>query len=57
MRTGRRIQVQGFFFLIFIYFVREREAEIDGERIPRRLYTVSAKPNTGLDLTNHEIMT
>ena len=28
-----------------------------GERISSRLLPVSAEPNTGLDLTNHEIMT
>ena len=26
-------------------------------RIPSRLHTVSAKPDTGLDPTNHEIIT
>ena len=40
---------------------REREsmggAERETERIPSRLCTVSAKPNMGLKLTNHEIMT
>ena len=29
----------------------------DRERIPSRLCTVSSKPEAGLELTNHEIMT
>ena len=40
---------------------REREREQAGEgqrdRLPSRLCTVSAEPNTGLELANHEIMT
>ena len=32
-------------------------AERGRERIPNRLLTVSAEPNTGLDLTTHEIVT
>ena len=44
---------------------RERErahasrggAEREGERIPSRFHAVSAEPNAGLDLTNHEIVT
>ena len=28
-----------------------------GERIPSRLCVVSAEPDAGLDLTNHEIVT
>ena len=35
----------------------EREREREGERIPRRLHTVSAEPNSGLDAMNGEIMT
>ena len=49
---------------IFIYFERERERTSGGrgrerrrDGIPSRLLTVSAEPNTGLDLTNCEIMT
>ena len=50
-------------FFKFIYFERERErenergADSEGERIPSRLPTVSAKPNAGLDPMNHEIIT
>ena len=29
----------------------------EGERIPSRLSAVSSEPDTGLGLTNHEIMT
>ena len=36
-------------------FQAERERETD--RIRSRLCAVSAEPNKGLDLTNHEIMT
>ena len=32
-------------------------AERQGERIPSRLRAVSAEPDAGLDLTDHEIMT
>ena len=32
-------------------------AEREGERIPSRLHTVSAEPEAGLELMNHEIMT
>ena len=48
-----------FFGCLFIYFEKEREREWGRgrERIPRRLYTVSAEPNVGLKVTNHEIMT
>ena len=51
------------FLSLLIYFERERKsrggAERKGERerIPRRLYAVSAEPNMGLNLTNCEIMT
>ena len=52
------------FFSLFIYFERERERvsregqrERERERIPSRLRTVSTEPHTGLELTNHEIMT
>ena len=33
------------------------EKEREGERIPSRLHTVSTEPHSGLDHTNHEIMT
>ena len=36
---------------------RRGGAEREGERIPSRLLTVSAEPDTGLEPTNHEIMT
>ena len=36
---------------------RERERENERERIPGRLCAVSAEPNVGLDLMNHEFMT
>ena len=54
---------------MFIYFERERErermrmsrggteTERERERIPSRLYTVRAEPDTGRKLTNREIMT
>ena len=32
-------------------------AEKEGERIPRRLCTVSTEPEAGLELTSREIMT
>ena len=49
-------------FLMLFVFERGRARERENrqrerrERIPSRLYTVSAKPDTGLELTNHEIM-
>ena len=48
---------------MFIYFETEREitgregSEKQTERIPSRLRTVSAKPDMGFHVTNHEIMT
>ena len=33
------------------------ERETERERIPSRLHIASTEPNTGLKLTNHEIMT
>ena len=33
------------------------EREREKERIPNRIHTASAKSVTGLELTNHEIMT
>ena len=48
-------------FLMFIYLEREGERTQgrgrERERIPRRLHTVSADPNMGLELMNREIMT
>ena len=47
----------------FFYFFREKErtsrggAERQGERIPSRLPSVSAEHDTGLNLTNREIIT
>ena len=55
-----------FFFSLFIYFERERasggegwqrEREGERDRIPSRLHTVSAEPDIGPELMNHEIMT
>ena len=43
-------QLTGFLMFIFIYFERERE------NIPSRLHAVSAEPNVGLEITNHEMM-
>ena len=37
--------------------VGERQRERERERIPNKLHTVSAELNSGLDLTNCEIMT
>ena len=45
-----------------MYFERERQSTQAGEkqgqkeRIPSRFRTVSAEPDMGLELTNHEIM-
>ena len=44
------------FVCLFIYFERERERERESEN-PSRLHPVSAEPDVGLELTNHEIMT
>ena len=50
------------FFNVHLFRERGREneqgwAERERERIPSRLCMVSAEPNTGLELKNHEIMT
>ena len=49
-----------FFFLLSLFVYLEREYSQEGqkgrERIPRRLRTVSAEPDLGLELTNCEIM-
>ena len=59
------IKLQEFFFLsLFIYFERESEKEKvqaeegqgEREKIPSRLPAGSTKADTGLKLTNHEIM-
>ena len=51
-------------FLKINLFERERDRQTLGEgqrerrkRIPSRLHAVSTETNTGLELTNHEIMT
>ena len=54
--------VRGNFFLMFIYFERERERAGDKQRegeieYPSSLLTVSTEPGVGLDLMNPEIMT
>ena len=53
-----------YFFLIFLKFIyceRERAQAVEGQRgrekILSRLHTVSAGPDAGLGLTNHEITT
>ena len=43
------------FLLKLIYFQREGE-EGQREGIPSRLHTVRAEPNSGLELTNGEVM-
>ena len=60
---------ESFFFFFLIYLERESEhthvcvntgkegAERRRDRILSRLSTVSTKPNSGLELTNPEIMT
>ena len=35
----------------------ERDRETERMRILNRLYAVSTEPDSGLELTNHEIMT
>ena len=52
------------FFFFLVYFERESariraqgRGRERGERIPSRLRVVSTEPDTGLDLTNREIMT
>ena len=55
-----------FIFFMLVYFEREREREhtsrggaereTERERIPSRLHAVSTEPDTGLSLTNCEIM-
>ena len=46
-----------------MYFERERQSTQAGEkqgqkeRIPSRFCTVSAEPDTGLELTDHEMVT
>ena len=49
------------FFLMFIYFERERAsrggAEREGDGIPSRLRTVIVEPNAELEPRNHETVT
>ena len=61
-----RVTTMYVFFLkflnLFIYFGRERANRVgseggERERIPSRLHTVSAEPDTGLELTNCDTMT
>ena len=42
-----------------MYFERESKTGREGgrEKIPSRLHAVSAEPDVGLELTNHEIVT
>ena len=48
---------------MYLFILRERvsgrgsERQGERERIPSRLSTVSAEPNVGLKLTNHEVLT
>ena len=49
-----------FFKFICLFWEEVRESEThrrERERIPSRLCTISAEPNAGLKLTNHEIRT
>ena len=52
-----------FFLSLFIYLGGEythewgRGREREGERIPSRLCAVSTQPDSGLSLSNHEIVT
>ena len=50
-----------YFRCLFIYLERQSEQrrgrEREGERIPSRLPTASVEPDSGLELTNREIMT
>ena len=51
-------------FFVFIYLLWKRESKREQgrgrdtgrQRIPSRLHAVSAEPDTGFDLMNHEIM-
>ena len=49
--------VYGFLFQVYLFIGEEGQREMETERIPSRLHTVSAEPNTGLSPTNCEIMT
>ena len=55
-----------FFFLVYSFILREKERvsmsgggqrDIEGERIPSSLHTVSTEPNMGLEPMNPEINT
>ena len=61
-----REETVAFFFFKFIYSERQRETAGEGQRErerirerenPNRLCDVSAEPDTGLELTNREILT
>ena len=52
------VWVTDYYLLKFIYFgEREHGIEKGRQRIPSRLCTISAEPDVGLELRNHEIMT
>ena len=67
------LETNSFIFVLSLFILREREREREyameapcttgryrereREGFPSRLRTVSAKPNTGLNSTNYEIMT
>ena len=52
-----------FFLSLFLFILRKTQrangggAEREGDRIPSRLHTVSAKLDKGLELMSREIMT
>ena len=49
-----------FIFIFLVYFrerVGEGKGQREGDRILSRLHAVSAEPDAGLELMNHEIMT
>ena len=58
---GRFCEVKIIFFLSLYILEREhkqgKDRERGRERISSRLHTVSAEPDVGLELMNHEIMT
>ena len=62
---GRHLFNCIFHLSLFIYFERERERERERagegqrerERVPGRVHTVCAEPDSGLELTNRGIMT
>ena len=63
-RTGMEFSVCEtliFVFKVYLFTLREHVSRGGGERgrerIPSRLYAGNTEPNTGLKLTNREIMT